>query len=976
MAICWRFPGNSGQITNYINQNIRNGKDVTLTTEDGDLLQITRDTAGKAQFRNLVKQPDGKYLPMTDEQYATKLRAEGHIDELARISARGNKTVPDRGGKHGEMASDGWNYRTAYFEDADGKYYRLTISTAKHGDAATIYNINRIQSEKKPYSIDGTSAHESGALWGSQARVDSNRTSASSIPNSSGSVNYPAPFGVDAIEWGRRKRKAANAKTALAETAALYNVDTETYAAAEKLARETGANIVFDGTLGAKENGYYQNGEIHINPRVEGNFAVVFAHELTHHLEGTDAYRELLSYISSRLGDEAAQKDAIDRKIAEYYRGSSGRVKLTAYEARTELVAEYISENLFSNEAEILRLAKANLGLAQRVRGFLSRLAAKVTGSREKQYLLNAERLYRKAVKEAEESSASDPDDVYRRTMDMVQFSIRETEDGEQIVVVDTRQDIFEGKPKKEYAKIARKEILEHFKGQTLPLSENDLARVTGKTAGEYAHPHTELADSHYQAKMKAATELDNLLKTAEYVYSAEDTKGHKEATLGFDYYKTKFVVDGHTFEGLLNIATSENGRMLYDVTKIKEVPLSATHATRMAQSASTSLGDFYANSIPNSSENVNNAADDEGDLRPIRLKTYAEVEAEKNGGRKFSLSDAQEDIDKAVELLDNGSTPSEVFNQTGLVVMANGDIYNGIGGEKIGVYQHGGAESDAGRMGSSVQIARPGDNRGRDRGALAGTEAPVRRKGWEELGNGEKRQITSAVERRMKRASEEGKIFLERSGGVEALSERFYSVLGQGRTVAEQWSNFIPDIQGLMDEVEAAAGEADGRKYSFAKEETAASDPDYQQMVEQYGAIPGGEKPHGREVQVPQSTDGKDKVRRYARTLMEAPQTPDEFIPAFQQQVKNGLFSYHTIHDKESLEKATKVLTEEGWQGGLDQWQEVVNDNRMATKDDITLAQVMYAEACKVGDMETSQRLAAQIAAEGTLQWSIHRRE
>lgn len=42
------------QIRDYINNNIRNGKDVTVIGLDGDVLTITEDTAGKARFRNDV----------------------------------------------------------------------------------------------------------------------------------------------------------------------------------------------------------------------------------------------------------------------------------------------------------------------------------------------------------------------------------------------------------------------------------------------------------------------------------------------------------------------------------------------------------------------------------------------------------------------------------------------------------------------------------------------------------------------------------------------------------------------------------------------------------------------------------------------------------------------------------------------------------------------------------------------------------
>ena len=187
------------------------------------------------------------------------------------------------------------------------------------------------------------------------------------------------------------------------------------------------------------------------------------------------------------------------------------------------------------------------------------------------------------------------------------EYSIRELPNGERVTVVDTRQDVFDHAKPSEYPRIARKEILEHFQGQTLPLGENDLARVTRNTAGEYTHPATRLERQEYNSKMKASAELNNLLETAEYVGSANDNKNHSEALLGFDYYKTKFVVDGKTFEGIINIATSENGRVLYDINNIREVSDYGKPATRMAQSTSVlTAGDLSENSVASDPQNVN----------------------------------------------------------------------------------------------------------------------------------------------------------------------------------------------------------------------------------------------------------------------------------------------------------------------------------------------------------------------------------
>ena len=133
------------------------------------------------------------------------------------------------------------------------------------------------------------------------------------------------------------------------------------------------------------------------------------------------------------------------------------------------------------------------------------------------------------------------------------------------------------------------------YAGQTLPLGENDLARITSKSGGEYGYPSTtiDIGTEEYDAKMRAAAELHNLLEYSTYDHWAPDTKNHKEATLGFDYYKTVFAVNGKIFEGLVNVANSENGRVFYDITKIREVPDTyGKYAALLARSSSV-FGDF-----------------------------------------------------------------------------------------------------------------------------------------------------------------------------------------------------------------------------------------------------------------------------------------------------------------------------------------------------------------------------------------------
>lgn len=143
------------QVTNYINNEIRRGHDVTVYTKNGVPLTIAEDTAGKAAFRNYVKLADGSKRLMTDAEYAVKLRAESHIDELAKVSrgaTRKNGYVPDDKGHI--FAKDGFDYREAYFLDGDNytgdNYYLLTMSVGKNGRINTIYNVGRVQKTDLP----------------------------------------------------------------------------------------------------------------------------------------------------------------------------------------------------------------------------------------------------------------------------------------------------------------------------------------------------------------------------------------------------------------------------------------------------------------------------------------------------------------------------------------------------------------------------------------------------------------------------------------------------------------------------------------------------------------------------------------------------------------------------------------------------------------------------------------------------------
>ena len=139
-----------------------------------------------------------------------------------------------------------------------------------------------------------------------------------------------------------------------------------------------------------------------------------------------------------------------------------------------------------------------------------------------------------------------------------------------------------------------------------------------------------------------------------------------------------------------------------------------------------------------------------------------------------------------------------------------------------------------------------------------------------------------------------------------------------------------------------------------------------YSRAMNEYGTHSPGENP-ARLVDVPVSTDGRDRVSQFAQNVMEAGNTTDATVERIQQMIVNKGFSYKPRKDREALVHAVKTIEKKGFTGAYQQWQDVVDGRRTAGKDDMVLAQTLYIEAEQAGDSQTSARLAAEIATEAT---------
>lgn len=327
----------------------------------------------------------------------------------------------------------------------------------------------------------------------------------------------------------------------------------------------------------AKENG---KTIIELNPNADNYVEFLVVHEITHDI-ATKEMKELIL-------DYAKQNPEFEKSL------ESLKERYKTNDVSDEVVADVCGE-LFGNREFIQSVVEKKPNIFKKILNNIRKLAEKIKGTGANEYVNFVENL-KEMWEEAYYSNKSNLKDKM--------FSVQQDSNGNKYVEVDTDQDIFEGKSISEQVKIAKQYILDNFRENGIDIN-NENIKVTSKTANEYTHPKNQLPTTTKSSKMKASTELDNLLLISNYKYSKPDDGRHPFARDGWDYYETTFKVGDNLFNGLVNIAKSENKKMLYDITNIKRID---QNRSTSANAFTTSLVNSVANNIPQSDNNVNSS--------------------------------------------------------------------------------------------------------------------------------------------------------------------------------------------------------------------------------------------------------------------------------------------------------------------------------------------------------------------------------
>lgn len=336
-----------------------------------------------------------------------------------------------------------------------------------------------------------------------------------------------------------------------------------------KLSAKTGVLFDFTNNAKLKESGFAMDGKtingyatkdgIAVNIQSAKALNTVVGHEITHVLKGTELYSELQNAALEFAQSKGEYQSRYDSLLKMYENVEDADI----YE---ELTADLVGDYLFTDEAFISNLSTEHRNVFQKVYDEIKYMLKVATaGSKEARELEKVKRAFDKAFREMGTKNTADSG---------AKYSLNEfAQDGRRYVEIDQEQSRFDGHSVEDYPRIAKDIINEKFNGKVIGIDNKMF--VNGAGRDEFANPSKRIPDEYYEAKMRTAGELDNLLDAGANFRNAPDGADghvHKDVTGGFDYFDTLFKIGDRYYEAVINIKNVKRGKLFKDVTKIKDV--------------------------------------------------------------------------------------------------------------------------------------------------------------------------------------------------------------------------------------------------------------------------------------------------------------------------------------------------------------------------------------------------------------------
>lgn len=370
-----------------------------------------------------------------------------------------------------------------------------------------------------------------------------------------------------------------------------------------------------DEVRGGTANGVIEGNEIRIAKDAQDPVMQVVGHEWTHRVQ--ELAPEQYTAFRDAIMEDPDVAEAANILHEQYNRMG---VEISADEALDEAAANYAGEMIANTDVlnEFIRRHSEDRTLLEKLRDAIREIVGKLTG-KAKQQAQTAEGLLQQAFEAAAQNSKN------VATEGGARYSLNEFADGKRFVDVQTEQSQFDGLDDKQKTKRAIQVIKEKFAGKVIGIDNRVF--VNGRSAAEYGHPSKNISSDIRDAKMRASTELDNLIDAGTNFRTAPDGKDghvHPNAVGDFQYFDTTFKVGNEYYKGTVNIEPVSKGLLLKDITKIENITqdISSSYGQNPK---STFLRDASMDSIRTDGENVN------GDYS---------LEGAENGKKRYSLKE------------------------------------------------------------------------------------------------------------------------------------------------------------------------------------------------------------------------------------------------------------------------------------------------------------------------------------------------
>ncbi len=363
----------------------------------------------------------------------------------------------------------------------------------------------------------------------------------------------------------RRGDKSADAGYSMSDEKILVNREI----ASNPKAR-TAAKILLHefthGIIGAKKIG---NRTVIRNPKAFNKFFTVAVKGLS-----MEQQSDILTpYVDGRIvnGKSVTMQDFLNGKV--------DFTKNDYIELREELAAHFVEREL-GNSAALKRIISDKPSFKDKLLSFLKRSKSDYSSNEKLSRAANAllkkyQAFFNKYATQNRFSPTITGDTSAYQTTEaadaQTRLSIKKI-NGKDVVVIDTDQHIFDGVERAAMGKTVRSYMKERYRGRSV----NGTA-FTAQSEREYTHSRDSQrlynqTDGAYEAKMRASTELNNIIQTGELI--GQETAKHPQTINegGVKRYKVSFVLDGKAFNGEMIIAIDKSGvETFYDVVKIKE---------------------------------------------------------------------------------------------------------------------------------------------------------------------------------------------------------------------------------------------------------------------------------------------------------------------------------------------------------------------------------------------------------------------